>query len=168
MRNNKNKEVNLFVLILKEESTGLNIEGNNDISGVLKGNESIKSNKDEPELLIYVKFQGMVNITKILVDSKPQQEANKPEILKLFVNSSNMDFSDASSNSPTEAVKLEGKYGNKILLNASKFKKVSELILYFSREDSDFIQLDSIQFYGIIGEKLINISELKKKEGKKK
>ena len=161
---NKNKEINLFSLILKDESSGLNIEGNNDISGILKGVESpIKSNKSEPELLIYIKFSHLVNITKILIDSKPNEEENKPEILKLFSNSSNMDFSDAANNTPTEAVKLEGKFNTKISLNAPKFRKLSELILYFTKEDSEFIQIDSIQFYGKLGDELLNFGELKKK-----
>ena len=161
---NKNKEINLFSLILKDESSGLNIEGNNDISGVLKGVESpIKSNKGEPEILIYVKFSHLVNMTKILIDSKPKEEENKPEILKLFSNSSNMDFSDASTNSATETVKLEGKFNTKISLNAPKFRKLSELILYFTKEETEFIQLDSIQFYGTIGDELLNFGELKKK-----
>ena len=165
---NKNKEINLFSLILKDESTGLNIEGNNDISGILKGVESpIKSNKGEPEILIYVKFSHLVNMTKILIDSKPKEEENKPDILKLFSNSSNMDFSDAETNSPTEVVKLEGKFNTKISLNAAKFRKLSELVLYFTKEESEFIQLDSIQFYGTLGDELLNFGELKKK-GKNK
>ena len=167
MNKNKQKEVNLFSLILKDKSSGLNIEGVNDISEVLKGLDSIKSNKDEPEILIYIKFDGLVNITKILVDSKAPQEVNKPETLKLFSNSSNMDFSDAESLPATETVKLEGKYGTKISLNQPKFRKISELILYFNREDAEYIQLDSIQFYGMVGEELFNVGELKKKEKKK-
>ena len=49
------KEVNLLSLIITEESTGLNIKGDNNISGILQGNDSIISNKDEPELIIYIK-----------------------------------------------------------------------------------------------------------------
>ena len=164
MKKQSKKEINLFSLILKEESTGLNIEKDNDISGILKGIEFIKSNKDEPELLLYIKFTGLVNITKILVDSKTKDEMNKPEILKIFSNSSNLDFSDAVSNKATEEIKLENKYGIKILLNAPKFRKISELVLYFTREDAEFIQLDSLQFYGSIGDELINFGELKKHE----
>ena len=102
-------------------------------------------------------------MTKILIDSKPKEEENKPEILKLFSNSSNMDFSDAETNSATETVKLEGKFNTKISLNAPKFRKLSELVLYFTKEDTEFIQLDSIQFYGTIGDELLNFGELKKK-----
>ena len=169
MQKQRKKEVNLFTLILQDESSGLNIEGVNDISGVLKGNnEPIKSNKDEPEILIYIKFSCLVNITKILVDSKAPKEENKPEILKIFANSSNMDFSDAVSNSATETIKLEDKYGNKIGLNVSKFRKISELVMYFTKEDSEFIQLDSIQFYGSLGDGVIDIGELQKKKAKDK
>ena len=163
----KKKEANLVSLILKEESSGLNIEGDNDISGILKGNESIKSNKDEPELLLYIKFKDNVNITKILIDSKAENEDNKPEILKIFCNSSNLDFSDAATNNATELIKLEGKFNTKISINASKFRRITQLTLYFTRENSDFIQLDSLQFYGRPGEGLINIGQLKKLEEKK-
>ena len=162
------KEVNLQSLILENESTGLNIKGDNSISGILQGNEYIESNIGEPEIIIYIKFTGLVNITKILIDSKPQNMDNTPNIVKIFANSSNTDFSDAVTNTPTEKVKLEGKLGNKIGLNVSKFRKISELVLYFIREDAEYIQLNSIQFYGIPGEVLFNIDKMKKqKEGKK-
>ena len=162
------KEVNLQSLILENESTGLNIKGDNSISGILQGNEYIESNIGEPEIIIYIKFTGLVNITKILIDSKPQNMDNTPDILKIFANSSNTDFSDAVTNTPTETVKLEGKLGNKIGLNESKFRKISELVLYFTREEAEYIQLNSIQFYGTPGEVLFNIDKMKKqKEGKK-
>ena len=163
------KEVNLQSLILENESTALNIKGKNDIHGILQGNEYIQSNEGEPEIIIYIKFTGVVNITKILIDSKPENLDNTPDILKIFANSSNTDFSDAVENIPTELVKLEGKLGSKIGLNISKFRKISELVLYFTKEDAEFIQLNSMQFYGTPGEELFNIDKMKKqKEGKYK
>ena len=163
------KEVNLQSLILENESTALNIKGKNDINGILQGNEYIQSNEGEPEIIIYIKFTGVVNITKILIDSKPENIDNTPDILKIFANSSNTDFSDAVENIPTELVKLEGKFGSKIGLNISKFRKISELVLYFTKEDAEFIQLNSMQFYGTPGEELFNIDKMKKqKEGKYK
>ena len=130
------KEVNLQSLILENESTALNIKGKNDINGILQGNEYIQSTEGEPEIIIYIKFTGVVNITKILIDSKPENLDNTPNILKIFANSSNTDFSDAVENIPTEMVKLEGKLGSKIGLNISKFRKISELVLYFTKEDA--------------------------------
>ena len=163
------KEVNLQSLILENESTALNIKGKNDINGILQGNEYIQSNEGDPEILIYIKFAGIVNITKILIDSKPDNINNAPNILKIFANSSNTDFSDAVENIPTEMVKLEGKLGTKIGLIISKLRKISELILYFTKEDAEFIQLNSIQFYGTPGEELFNIDKMKKhKAGKYK
>ena len=156
------KEVNLQSLILENESTALNIKGKNDINGILQGNEYIQSNEGEPEIIIYIKFTGVVNITKILIDSKPENLDNTPNILKIFANSSNTDFSDAVENIPTELVKLEGKFGSKIGLNISKFRKISELVLYFTKEDAEFIQLNSMQFYGTPGEELFNIDKMKK------
>ena len=155
------KEVNLFTLIVKSESSGLNIEGNNDISGLFGPDCPIKSNKDEPELLLYIKFANQVNLTKITVESKTNEE-NTPEILKLFANSNNMDFSDAVSNPATQAVRLEGKFGTKISLNVPKFRKLNDLIMYFTREDAEFIQINSLQFYGTVGERMMNFTELKK------
>ena len=154
------KEVNLFSLIAKSESSGLNIEGNNDISELFGPDYPIKSNKDEPELLLYIKFANQVNLTKITVESKTNEE-NTPEILKLFANSNNMDFSDAVSNPATQAVRLEGKFGTKISLNVPKFRKLNDLIMYFTREDAEFIQINSIQFYGTVGEWAMNFVELK-------
>ena len=158
------KEVNLLSLILEKESTGLNIKGDNDIYGILQGNEYIQSNIGEPEIIIYIKFTGVVNITKILIDSKPENLENIPDKLKIFANSSNTDFSDVASNTPTELVNLEGKLGNKIGLNISKFRKISELVLYFTREDAEYIQLNSIQFYGTPGEELFNVDKMKKQK----
>ena len=86
------KEVNLLSLIQEDQSTSLNINGNNDISGILQGNEFIQSNTNEPEILIYLKFNGLVNITKILIDSKPENLDNTPDILKIFANSSNFRY----------------------------------------------------------------------------
>ena len=163
------KEVNLLSLIQEDQSTSLNINGNNDISGILQGNgnEFIQSNTNVPEILIYLKFTGLVNITKILIDSKPQNLDNTPDILKIFANSSNLDFADAAANSATETIKLEGKFGNKIGLNIPKFRKISELVLYFTREDAEFIQLNSIQLYGTPGDELFNISKMKNEKEKK-
>ena len=158
------KEVNLLSLILEKESTALNIKGDNDIYGILQGNEFIQSNIGEPEIIIYIKFTGVVNITKILIDSKPENLENIPDKLKIFANSSNTDFSDAESNTPTELVNLEGKLGNKIGLNISKFRKISELVLYFTKEDAEYIQLNSIQFYGTPGEELFNVEKMKKQK----
>ena len=158
------KEVNLLSLILEKESTGLNIKGDNDIYGILQGNEFIQSNIGEPEIIIYIKFIGVVNITKILIDSKPENIDNIPDKLKIFANSSNTDFSDVASNTPTELVNLEGKLGNKIGLNISKFRKISELVLYFTKEDAEYIQLNSIQFYGTPGEELFNVEKMKKQK----
>ena len=103
-------------------------------------------------------------ITKILIDSKPENLENIPDKLKIFANSSNTDFSDVASNTPTELVNLEGKLGNKIGLNISKFRKISELVLYFTREDAEYIQLNSIQFYGTPGEELFNVEKMKKQK----
>ena len=114
------KEVNLLSLIQEEQSTGLNIQGNKDISGILQGIEFIQSNIGEPEIIIYLKFTGLVNINKILIDSKPENLDNTPDILKIFTNTSNTDFSDAASNTATETIKLEGKLGSKINLNVNK------------------------------------------------
>ena len=158
------KEVNLLSLILEKESTALNIKGDNDIYGILQGNEYIQSNIGEPEIIIYIKFTGIVNITKILIDSKPENTDNIPDKLKIFANSSNTNFSDAESNIPTELVNLEGKLGNKIGLNISKFRKISELVLYFTREDAEYIQLNSIQFYGTPGEELFDVDKMKKQK----
>ena len=158
------KEVNLLSLILEKESTGLNIKGDNDIYGILQGNEFIQSNIGEPEIIIYIKFTGVVNITKILIDSRPENIDNIPDKLKIFANSSNTDFSEVGSNTPTELVNLEGKLGNKIGLNISKFRKISELVLYFTKEDAEYIQLNSIQFYGTPGEELFNVEKMKKQK----
>ena len=158
------KEVNLLSLILEKESTALNIKGDNDIYGILQGNEFIQSNIGEPEIIIYIKFTGVVNITKILIDSKPENIENIPDKLKIVANSSNTDFSDVASNTPTELVNLEGKLGNKIELNISKFRKISELVLYFTREHAEYIQLNSIQFYGTPGEELFDVDKMKKQK----
>ena len=161
------KEVNLLSLIQEEQSTGLNIQGNKDISGILQGIEFIQSNIGEPEIIIYLKFTGLVNINKILIDSKPENLDNTPDILKIFTNTSNTDFSDAASNTATETIKLEGKLGSKINLNVNKFRKISELVLYFVKEDAEFIQLNSIQLYGVPGDELLNIGKIKKEYEKK-
>ena len=66
-----------------------------------------------------------------------------------------------------QTIKLGGKFGNKIGLNIPKFRKISELVLYFTREDAEFIQLNSIQLYGAPGDELFNISKMKNEKEKK-
>ena len=40
-------------------------------------------------------------------------------------------------------------------------------MIYFNREEAEYIQLNSIQFYGTPGEELFNVNKLRKqKEGK--
>ena len=52
--------------------------------------------------------------------------------------------------------------GKKISVKIPKFKNISELCLFFVNEDANYIKINSIRFYGSLGEVNIDFGEMKK------
>jgi len=157
---NKNQEITKFVSY--SECSGLNIEGDGNVSGLFGNGVPVKSNEGDPEIIINVKFKVKVNITHILIESSMDKNS-APEKVKIFTNSSNLDFADAEENPATETIKLNDEnLGKKISVKIPKFKNVSELCLFFINEELDYIKINSIRFYGSLGEVNIDFGEMKK------
>ena len=157
---NKNQEITKFVS--NSECSGLNLEGDGEVSGLFGNGVPVKSNSGDPEIIINVKFKVKVNITHILIESSMDKNS-APEKVKIFTNSSNLDFADAEENPATETINLsEENLGKKISVKIPKFKNVSELCLFFINEEADYIKINGIRFYGSLGEVNIDFGEMKK------
>lgn len=157
----KREDVFLNSLVAKNESGGLNIEGDSDISAVFDRNDtSIKSNAGDATLITSIKFREQVNIVYIQINGVSSE--TNPSLIKCYVNKSDIDFSDVNDIPPTQQFDLTKEMNKKIKVNIPKWKGVSELTLYFENEEADHLEIRIIEFYGSPGNSNVNIGELKK------
>ena len=159
----KREDVFLNSLVAKNESGGLNIEGDSDISAVFDRNDtSIKSNAGDATLITSIKFREQVNIVFIQINGVSSE--TNPSLIKCYVNKSDIDFSDVNDIPPTQQFDLTKEMNKKIKVNIPKWKGVSELTLYFENEEADHLEIRIIEFYGSPGNSNVNIGELKKSD----
>ena len=159
----KREDVFLNSLVAKNESGGLNIEGDSDISAVFDRNDnSIKSNAGDATLITSIKFREQVNIVYIQINGVSSE--TNPSLIKCYVNKSDIDFSDVNDIPPTQQFDLTKEMNKKIKVNIPKWKGVSELTLYFENEEADHLEIRVIEFYGSPGNSNVNIGELKKSD----
>lgn len=159
----KKEDVFLNSLVAKNESGGLNIEGDSDISAVFDRNDtSIKSNAGDATLITSIKFREQVNIVYIQINGVSSE--TNPSLIKCYVNKSDIDFSDVNDIPPTQQFDLTKEMNKKIKVNIPKWKGVSELTLYFENEEADHLEIRIIEFYGSPGNSNVNIGELKKSD----
>ena len=159
----KREDVFLNSLVAKNESGGLNIEGDSDISAVFDRNDnSIKSNAGDATLITSIKFREQVNIVYIQITGVSSE--TNPSLIKCYVNKSDIDFSDVNDIPPTQQFDLTKEMNKKIKVNIPKWKGVSELTLYFENEEADHLEIRVIEFYGFPGNSNVNIGELKKSD----
>jgi thioredoxin 1 len=159
----KREDVFLNSLVAKNESGGLNIEGDSDISAVFDRNDtSIKSNAGDATLITSIKFREQVNIVYIQINGVSSE--TNPSLIKCYVNKSDIDFSDVNDIPPTQQFDLTKEMNKKIKVNIPKWKGVSELTLYFENEEADHLEIRLIEFYGSPGNSNVNIGELKKSD----
>jgi hypothetical protein len=119
------KSLNSFISL--NDCTGLNVEGSEEIREAFGFGGIIKSNKNDPEVIILVKFKENVNISGIRIDG-PMEEEKRPSVLQLFTNNSSIDFGDIGSLPSTESVKLEASnFGKCINLKIAKFRNTTTL-----------------------------------------
>ena len=159
----KREDVFLNSLVAKNESGGLNIEGDSDISAVFDRNDtSIKSNAGDATLITSIKFREQVNIVYIQINGVSSE--TNPSLIKCYVNKSDIDFSDVNDIPPTQQFDLTKEMNKKIKVNIPKWKGVSELTLYFENEEADHLEIRIIEFYGSPGNSNVNIGVLKKSD----
>ena len=156
----KNQEITKFISY--SECSGLNLEGDGNVSGLFGNGVPAKSNTGDPEMIINVKFRAKVNITHVLFEASSLDKSSAPEKVKIFTNTTDLDFSDAEENPATETINLNDNFGKKLSVKIPKFRNVSELSLFFTNEEAEYIQINSIRFYGSLGEVNIDFGEMKK------
>ena len=109
-----------------KDCVALNAEGSSDISAVFGMGGTVKSNKDDPEVIILIKFLSNVNISGIKILGGMNQEYH-PQTMQLFVNNNSLSFSDIGSVKATEVIKMDSNFGKTIPLKVAKFRNVSTL-----------------------------------------
>ena len=149
--------------VAKNESGGLNIEGNEGISSLFDNNgNSVKSNSGDATLIINIKFIENVNMTYLKINGVSHE--TNPSFVKCWVNKSDIDFSDVNDIPSTDKFDLTKEINKKIKLNIPKWRNISELTFYFENEEADYLELNGIEFYGTSGGAKLNIGEAKKSE----
>jgi hypothetical protein len=123
-----NKPVSLHNKISFGECSGLNIDGGEEVKGVLGLGGRIQSNSGEPELILFIKFKEQVNISGIQIDCYDKDFS--PEIIKLYSNVANLDFSDVQELSATETLNLNNNLGKILQLKMAKFRSIQNLAVY--------------------------------------
>ena len=121
MENNNNL---LTQHISLKDCIALNAEGLADISSVFGMGGAVRSNKDDPELILIVNFLSNVNISGIKLQSCMNKDYN-PQTMHLFVNTNALSFSDIGSVKATEVINMEDNFGKTIPLKVAKFRNVS-------------------------------------------
>ena len=149
-------------LVAKNESGGLNIEGEADISSLFDKNEiSIKSNSGDATLITYIKFKERANILNLQINGVSKE--TNPSLVKCYINRIDIDFSDVNDIKPTQQFDLTKEINKQMKVNIPKWRNVTELTLYFENEEADYLEIKGIEFYGTAGSFDMNIGELKKK-----
>lgn len=123
--NTNNKATALHQKISFNECSGLNIDGEADVKGILGLGGKIQSNESEPELILFIKFKEPVNISGVSIESF--EKNYEPEIMHIFANKTNLDFGDIENVPATETVTLKNNFGKIIALKVAKFRSISHL-----------------------------------------
>jgi hypothetical protein len=112
----------------------LNAEGNADIRTVFGSGGVVKSNKDDPELIIIVKFLSNVNISGIKILGGMNQDFH-PQNMQIFANNGSLSFSDIGTVKATEAFNMESNFAKTLPLKVAKFRNISTIAVIFAKID---------------------------------
>jgi thioredoxin 1 len=157
------QSVYLNNLVAKNESGGLNIEGEADISALFDKNDvSIKSNSGDATLITFIKFRERVNILNLQINGVSQE--TNPSLVKCYVNRTDIDFSDINDIKPTQQFDLTKEINKQMKVNIPKWRNITELTFYFENEEAEHLEIKGIEFYGTAGSLSMNIGDLKKSE----
>ena len=150
-------------LVAKNESGGLNIEGEANISALFDKNDiSIKSNSGDATLITFIKFRERVNILNLQINGVSQE--TNPSLVKCYANRTDIDFSDINDIKPTQQFDLTKEINKQMKVNIPKWRNIAELTFYFENEEADHLEIKGIEFYGTAGSHSMNIGDLKKSE----
>ena len=109
-----------------DQCTVLNVDDQNALKGVLSSESSIKSNGDDPQILLIIKFNQNVNITHVQILNGKNKEMI-PSNVKLFTGRSDLDFDDVQEMKPTENFELLKNIGKPMKVNIPRFKNVNTI-----------------------------------------
>ena len=109
-----------------DQCTALNVENQDALKTVLSSESSIKSNGDDPQIIVIIKFNQNVNITHIQIDSGKNKDLF-PSNVKLFNGRSDLDFDDVQEMKPTENFELSKNIGKPMKVNIPRFKNVNTI-----------------------------------------
>jgi hypothetical protein len=113
------------------ECSVLNVEDADTLKEVLSSNSTLKSNEDDPQILITLKFVQNVNITYIQVEGGMNSEC-QPSTLKVFNGRNDLDFDDVQEMKPTEQFDLLKNKGKPMKVNIPRFRNVNMMtVRYF-------------------------------------
>ena len=110
---------------------------------------SIKSNPDEPEIIIHITFKEKVNITGINLEC--HNSGNAPTEVHLFSNKTNIGFSDIGSVPSTETLS-KFTVGKIYSLKIAKYRNIDTLVLYVSNPSGSVVELTNIDIFGVTAE----------------
>ncbi|KAF3170248.1 hypothetical protein TWF106_007804 [Orbilia oligospora] len=105
----------------------------------LETTPELESDSDQ-ELIMFVPFAGIVKLHSLLIYSPP--DATSPRTLKLFINRTDVDFSNASSVTPTQTLEIplvppsSRPEITEIPLKRALFNNVRSLTLFFEENHS--------------------------------
>ena len=124
------------------ECSALNVEEDGTLKAILSSTSTLKSNDDDPQILITLKFAQNVNITYIQIESGMDKE-NYPSNLKIFNGRDDLDFDDVQDMQATEKFELENNLGKAMRVNIPRFKNVNIMTvrIYFIKYFHIFIYI---------------------------
>ena len=114
-----------------DQCSALNTEDPDTLKAVLSSTSVIKSNEEDPQILITVKFHQNVNITHIQIESGKNEDI-LPSNLKMFTGRDDLDFDDVQDMKATEAFELSKNLEKPIRVNIPRFKNVNTLTVRIS------------------------------------
>ncbi len=137
-----NNSVNQYISL--KDCVALNSEGGSELNAVLGMGGWIRSNRDDPEIILIVNFLSNVNISGIKLESTNNTDYN-PQTMQLFVNNSSLSFSDIGSVKATEVIKMDNNFGKNIPLKVAKFRNVSTLaVIIINIRSSSLMRVESM------------------------
>jgi len=169
----KDAMVSLKDLIDVGKSTVLNNDTATELKSILKTDGVLKSDADtDAQLLLYITFREAVKIRGIsfAVDAKANASANEsgPKTVKVFVDRSAFDFSEAASLPPTQTFVLAPSDfdGREKLTQFVKFQSVHTLTVFIesNQRNTAVTVLNRLSFIGTANAGM-RVSEIKKIEG---
>ena len=116
-----------------KECSALNVEDDETLAGVLSSTSNLRSNEDDPQILITLKFNQNVNINYIQIEVGKNTYFH-PSELKVFNGRDDLDFDDVQDMKPTEKFELKNNLGKAMKVNIPRFKNVNIMtvrILFF-------------------------------------